>query len=90
MILINFDPEIQIRSCFALPTDYGAVLWIGIVLMPIRIRISILVQIHIQIQIRTGIKTMPIHMRILPQVLHMLDKGIKMLLLFNNTYVIVV
>jgi hypothetical protein len=43
------------------------VLWIGIVLMTIRIRIYILMPIRI------GIKTMPIVMRILPQVLHMLD-----------------
>jgi hypothetical protein len=44
-----------------------AVLWIGIVLMQIRIRISLLTQIQIQIWI--GFKAMPIHMRILQQVL---------------------
>jgi hypothetical protein len=43
-----------------------AMLWIGIVFMPIRIRIFIFMPI--QIRIRIGIKTMPIHMRILPQV----------------------
>jgi len=40
-------------------TLHFPLLWIGIVLMPIRARI--------------GIKTMPIHTRILPQVLHMLE-----------------
>ncbi len=40
-----------------------AVLWIGIVLMPIRIRISMLMAIRIRIGI----------MRLLPQVLHILD-----------------
>ncbi len=48
-------------------------------LMPIRIRVQIRlsiltpIQIQIQIRIRIGIKTMPIHMSILPQVLHMLE-----------------
>jgi hypothetical protein len=41
------------------------VLWIGIVLLAVRIRI--------RIWTGTGIKTVPIHMRILPQVLHMLE-----------------
>ncbi len=41
------------------------VLWIGIVLMPIRIRISILMPIRIRFRI--DITTMRIHMRILPQ-----------------------
>ncbi len=40
--------------------------------MPIRIRIYILMPIFIQI----GIKTMPIQMRILTQVLHLLECGI--------------
>jgi hypothetical protein len=44
-----------------------AVLWIGIVLMPIRIRISILMPI--QIRIRIGFKAITIHIRILQQVL---------------------
>jgi hypothetical protein len=55
-----------------------AVLWIDIVLMPIRIRISMLMPIRIRIRIsilmpiriRMGIKTLQIHMRFLPQVLH--------------------
>ncbi len=38
-------------------------MWIGIVLMPIRIRIYMLMPI--QIRIRIGIKKLPIHMRIL-------------------------
>ncbi len=46
------------------------VLWIGIVLMPIRSRISILMPIHIW----NGTKTMPVQTRILPHVLKMLEK----------------
>jgi hypothetical protein len=42
-----------------------AVLWIGNVLMPIRIRISTLMPI--QIRIRIGFKAIPIQMRILQQ-----------------------
>ncbi len=49
------------------------VLWIGVFLIPIRIRISIMIPIRFQI----GIKTMPIHMWIPSypkfQVLHMLE-----------------
>jgi hypothetical protein len=45
---------------------YYAVLWIGIVLMPIRIQIFMLMPIRI------GIKTMPILTRILSQFLHVL------------------
>jgi hypothetical protein len=56
-------------------------LWIDIVLMPIRIRIHISmfmpiyirIQIRIHTRIRICIKTVPILMRILPQVLHMLE-----------------
>jgi hypothetical protein len=39
---------------------------IRIVLIPIRILLSILMPIKIWIQIRIGVKTMPIHLRILP------------------------
>ncbi len=46
-------------------------LWIGIVLMPIRIRT--LLSMVMLIRIRIGMKTMPIHMRILPKVLHMME-----------------
>jgi hypothetical protein len=42
---------------------YNSVLWIGIVLLPIRTWISILMPI--QTWIRIGIKTIPIHMRVL-------------------------
>ncbi len=50
-------------------------LWIVHVLLAARIRIQIssLMPIQIRIRIWTGIKTMPIHMRILPQFLHMLE-----------------
>jgi hypothetical protein len=47
------------------------VLWIGIVLMPIRIRISMLMTGRI------GINMIPILMRILPQVLHILENPIQ-------------
>ncbi len=47
--------------------------------MPSRIQIRIFIltpiQIRISIRIWIGIKTMPIHMQILPQVLHMLENG---------------
>jgi hypothetical protein len=56
-----------------------SLLWIGIVFMPIRIRLSILRPIRIWI----GIETMPIHMRILPQVLHKLENWANILLLFT-------
>jgi hypothetical protein len=45
--------------------------------MPIRIRISMMMPILILIRIRIGIKTMPILMRVLPQVLHMLENRTK-------------
>jgi hypothetical protein len=55
------------------------VMWIGIVLMHIRIRISIFMPIRIWI----GIKTMPIHLRILPQVLQMLENLNFLIFLFT-------
>jgi hypothetical protein len=48
-----------------------SVLWIGIVLVLIRIRTSMLMPTRIRI----GIKTMSILMGILPQILHMLEKS---------------
>jgi len=48
----------QDKNYFFFYTLFCAVLWTGIVLMPIRIRISIL---------------MPLHMRIRPQILHLLE-----------------
>ncbi len=42
--------------------------WIVIVLMPIRIWIRIYILMPIQVRIQIGIKTMLIHLQILPQV----------------------
>ncbi len=65
--------EASILFSFAvyLSLPFFTVLWIGIVVMPIRNRLSILMPI--QIRIRIGIGTMLIGMRILPEVLHMFE-----------------
>ncbi len=76
----------------AIRSLYLTVLWIGIVVMPIRIRISILMPIRIRIsilmpiririfililiRISFGLKTRLINMRILSHVLHMLENRI--------------
>jgi hypothetical protein len=56
------------------------VLWIGIVLMPIRIRMRVYMKMLIQIRTWIGTNIMPILTRILPQVLHMFKNQIFLLL----------